>query len=106
MYKKINNLHNILKIFKKGTTSTYSNKNRQNFQDKKSTFRHNHHQKKCKKVYYEELTDSEVEPQENQVAEGEKVTEQRKNNKQSQNKREKNRLFEYLNKSRSNYITT
>ena len=53
--------------------------------------------KKYKKVYYEELTDSEVEPQENQVTE-EEITEQRENNFFLQNKWKKISLFEYLNK--------
>ena len=33
--KKINNLKSILKIFKIGTKSTYNNRNKKNFQDKK-----------------------------------------------------------------------
>ena len=39
LYKKINNLKNILKIFKKkGTKTTYSNRNRKTSQDKKNYF--------------------------------------------------------------------
>ena len=42
-------LKGYIKSIKKGTKSTYSHKNKKNFQDKNTTFKFNHQQKNVKK---------------------------------------------------------
>ena len=79
-----------IKNKKKGTRSTYNNRNKKNFARRKKYFQVQSSPKKYNKIYYKELTDREGETEENMSIEWEKKKSLNEEKKyQNQNKRKK-----------------